>query len=129
MDRQVLSPGPGATAVNVRSLGATGDGSTDDTDAVQGAIDTGGITFFPPGDYSCRTLTMRTGTRLARTNSGTYRYQDGAYIDAYPRGTVSRIVRRPGTNEPLILGLPVLFGAFGVFRWRRRETARDRYKV
>jgi hypothetical protein len=29
----------------------------------------------------------------------------------------------------LTLGIPVLFGAFGVFRWRRRETARDRYKV
>ncbi len=29
----------------------------------------------------------------------------------------------------LTLGLPVLFGAFGIFRWRRRETARDRYKL
>jgi ABC-type uncharacterized transport system involved in gliding motility auxiliary subunit len=29
----------------------------------------------------------------------------------------------------LTLGLPLLFGAFGVFRWRRRETARDRYKL
>jgi ABC-type uncharacterized transport system involved in gliding motility auxiliary subunit len=29
----------------------------------------------------------------------------------------------------LTLGLPVLFGLFGVFRWRRRETARDRYKL
>lgn len=90
--------------MNVKDLGAAGDGSTDDTDAVQAAIDRGGLTFFPPGDYCCRTLTMRAATRLAGANSGTYRYQDGAYVDAYPMGTVSRIVRRPGTNEPLILG-------------------------
>jgi ABC-type uncharacterized transport system involved in gliding motility auxiliary subunit len=29
----------------------------------------------------------------------------------------------------LTLGLPALFGLFGLFRWRRRETARDRYKL
>ncbi len=29
----------------------------------------------------------------------------------------------------LILGMPSLFGAFGLFRWRRREANRDRYKI
>ena len=29
----------------------------------------------------------------------------------------------------LTLGLPLLFGLFGILRWRRRETARDRYKL
>jgi hypothetical protein len=104
MDQHMLSPQGAATGLNVKDLGAAGDGSTDDTDAVQAAIDRGGITFFPPGDYCCRTLTMRAATRLAGANSGTYRYQDGAYVDAYPMGTVSRIIRKPGTNRPLILG-------------------------
>ena len=46
--------------VNVRDFGATGDGSTDDTAAIQAAIDfidtgseteTGGIVYFPRGTY------------------------------------------------------------------------------
>ncbi len=53
--------------VDVRAYGATGDGITDDTDAIQAAIDSlgdtnsmrGGAVFFPPGTYqiSC-TLTI-----------------------------------------------------------------------
>lgn len=97
-------PTPAPVVVNVRDLGAKGDGVTDDTAAVQTAIDQGGITWFPPGDYSCRTLTMRKATRLTGANSGTYTYADGAYVADYPRGTVSRIVRRAQTNAPLILG-------------------------
>ncbi len=29
----------------------------------------------------------------------------------------------------LVLGMPIAFGAFGLFRWRRRETNRDRFKI
>lgn len=95
---------PSPVVVNVKDLGAKGDGVTDDTAAVQSAIDQGGVTWFPPGDYSCRTLVMRKATRLAGTNSGTYTYANGGYAADYPRGTVSRILRRAQTNAPLISG-------------------------
>jgi hypothetical protein len=41
---------------NVKEFGATGDGTTDDTDAIQAAIGAahtanGGVVFFPPGRY------------------------------------------------------------------------------
>ena len=42
---------------NVKDFGATGDGTTDDSTAVQAAADamtSGGILFFPPGTYVCR---------------------------------------------------------------------------
>lgn len=47
----------GRQHVNVRSMGAAGDGSTDDTKAFQKAIDAvaasgGGTVWVPPGDYS-----------------------------------------------------------------------------
>lgn len=87
--------------------GATGDGVTDDTDAVQAAIDAGGVTVFPPGTYSCGTLTVRRATRLVGANSGTYGYSASAgYLDDFGPGEVSRLVRRPGTNGPLIDGPP-----------------------
>jgi hypothetical protein len=89
----------------VRDHGAVGDGVTDDTKAVQAAIDAGGVTVFPPGTYSCGTLTMRRASHLVGTNSGTYTYSVAAgYLDDYRPGEVSRLVRRPGTNGPLIDG-------------------------
>ena len=45
---------------NIRDFGAKGDGRSDDTDAVQHAIEaTGGFVEFPPGDYLLtRTVTL-----------------------------------------------------------------------
>jgi Pectate lyase superfamily protein len=90
--------------VDVLDHGAVGDGRTDDTAAIQAAIDRGGVTFLPPGDYSCRTLTLRRGSHLVGSNSGTYTYRRNEYLADYAPGTVSRIVRRPSTNGPLLLG-------------------------
>ena len=37
---------------NVTRFGATGDGKSDDTDAIQHALDNGdGVLHFPPGTY------------------------------------------------------------------------------
>jgi len=51
--------------VNVRALGVKGDGASDDTAAIQQAIDTHGVIYFPSGHYVVRrTLTLRPDTVL-----------------------------------------------------------------
>ena len=65
-ETQDISSGWG---VNVRGYGATGDGSTKDTVAVQKAIDTcaeagGGTVYFPSGVYLCGSLHLRSGVTL-----------------------------------------------------------------
>lgn len=44
---------------DVTAFGAVGDGVTKDTQAVQRAIDCGGVIAFPPGTYLCGTLYLR----------------------------------------------------------------------
>lgn len=56
-------PAAAAGARDVKAHGAAGDGTTDDTLAIQAAIDDaraagGGAVHFPPGTYSTRTLTI-----------------------------------------------------------------------
>jgi hypothetical protein len=52
--REIVAPTPNG-ALNARDFGATGDGKTDDTAAIQRAIDAaaakGGTVFLPPGQY------------------------------------------------------------------------------
>jgi hypothetical protein len=48
----------------VRSFGATGDGHTLDTAAIQRAIDAGGEVFFPAGRYLSGTLTLKSNVTL-----------------------------------------------------------------
>ena len=52
--------------LNVKDYGAVGDGSEDDTVAIQQALDdeVGGAVYLPPGDYSITGLTLPTDTML-----------------------------------------------------------------
>ena len=54
--------GPSGSVFDVTDFGATGNGTDDDTDAIQTAINTakssGGTVFMPPGTYSVRSLDM-----------------------------------------------------------------------
>jgi sugar lactone lactonase YvrE len=56
---------PTADWVNVHTLGVAGDGTTDDTAAIQKAIDAHRVLYFPSGHYIVRdTLTLKPDTVL-----------------------------------------------------------------
>lgn len=82
-----------ATWTNVRTLGATGDGGTDDTAALQHAIDTHRVLYFPMGFYRVR---------------GTLRLKpDSILIGLSPSATVILVhdddVNFAGTGAPIPL--------------------------
>jgi len=61
----ILSLPPSSEWVNVHTLGVKGDGASDDTEAIQQAIDTHRVLYFPSGHYVVRnTLTLRPETVL-----------------------------------------------------------------
>src|SRR5271157_2374617 len=70
--------GPAASQahINVRESGATGDGRTDDTKAIQRALDAAGevrgAVFVPPGVYLCADLQMRRNTALGGVATWNY---------------------------------------------------------
>jgi len=61
--------GPGAGLFDVRNFGATGDGKTLDTDAVNHAIEAaeaagGGVVIFPAGMYLCFSIHLKSNVHL-----------------------------------------------------------------
>ena len=74
--------------VNVRQNGAKGDGHTDDTAALQAAVDkvagTGGTVLVPAGVYMVDAVT--TERRLKIRNDTTLKLSPGAIIKAIPNG-------------------------------------------
>ena len=76
-----------AVVVNVRQNGAKGDGSTDDTAALQAAFDkvagSGGTVFVPDGIYMVDAVSER---RLKIRNDTTLKLSPGATIKAIPNG-------------------------------------------
>lgn len=58
---------------NVRAYGATGNGSDDDTAAIQAAIDAGGVVTFDPGTYRITApLVLKAGTILQGCHAPSY---------------------------------------------------------
>ena len=69
--------------VSVKDFGAVGDGVTDDTAAIQAALNVGGRIYFPTGTYQCNTVTVSNavyidfnGSTLRRATSGTKKIFD-----------------------------------------------------
>lgn len=62
---------PMSTWTNVRALGVKGDGATDDTAALQKAVDTNRVLYFPIGAYVVRdTIRLRPDTVLIGLHPG-----------------------------------------------------------
>lgn len=71
-------------AFNVKEYGAVGDGTTDDTAAIQNAIDDasaagGGVVFFPQGAYKVTSLTLESYVSLKGVG-GAYNSGNGSII-------------------------------------------------
>lgn len=62
--------------VEVKNYNAAGDGKTNDTAAVQAALDSGEVVHFTPGTYLCGTLFMR--------SNGGIHLDEGAVLMAIP---------------------------------------------
>ena len=69
---------------NVRDFGAVGDDATDDTAAIQQAIDAAGAVqgsvWFPAGHYRCGMLQLRDDTALAGAPTWSYRRFGGTVL-------------------------------------------------
>ena len=108
---------PGAKSLDVRHFGAIGDGSHDDTAALQSALDAagkgGGLVNIPPGVYVTRSLTIRSRVHLA-----------GAGVEA----TILKL--RAGANGDLIrtfdhARLVGTNAVQGPFNWSIRDLTLD----
>ncbi|HMF30870.1 MAG TPA: glycosyl hydrolase family 28-related protein, partial [Candidatus Lokiarchaeia archaeon] len=64
---------------NARDFGATGDGDTKDSPAIQSAIDActatgGGVVLVPPGEYRCGTIHLKSHVVLEISAGATLHY-------------------------------------------------------
>lgn len=95
-----VGPGAGATArtvqaklrdtVSVKDFGAVGDGVTDDTAAIQAAINSGNSLIFPTGTYLANNLTGTTSGQclraignvtIAKNANGALLTHSGSYVE------------------------------------------------
>jgi sugar lactone lactonase YvrE len=115
--------------VNVRSLGAKGDGQTDDTDALLAAIDKHAVLFFPSGIYRVsRPLALEPDTALIGLNPATTQI---SLLDRSPAfggdGAPVGIIVTPKGGRNFVRAISITTGSFnpraaGVI-WMAGETS------
>ena len=93
-----------APVFNVKTYGAVGNGSTDDTTSINNAIaaatvSPGGIVFFPPGVYLTQPLTLPPGTVLQGVSSQGYYNATTTIPNA---NTQSQLKLKSGSTSALI---------------------------
>lgn len=108
-----LMDGPG---LNVRRFGAKGDDATDDTAAIQRAIDAAGevqgAVWFPPGQYRCGMLQVRTHVALTGTPTWAYRRHGGTVLRLND-DQASCLLNLTGTVGTRVTGLALDGGRLG----------------
>ncbi len=87
---------------NVKDFGAIGDGTNDDTSAIQAAINAGGITFFPAGKYVHSGLTVKDNTQLIGVGSSNNNYG----FPPHNSETISWLTLKNGSDTHSITGPP-----------------------
>jgi sugar lactone lactonase YvrE len=97
---------------NVHTLGVTGDGKTDDTDALLAAIEKHATLFFPSGTYRVsRPLTLKPDTALIGLNPATTQI---SLLDASPafggEGAPVGIIVAPKGGTNLVRALAITTG-------------------
>lgn len=100
---------------NVRDFGATGDGVTDDTNAVAAANATGKPIFFPDGTYVITTVNISSSPAV---------FGNGAAIIKINGNTTAFVINR---DETLVYGLR--FQGSGIASGFTSQTAIDNYKT
>jgi polygalacturonase len=97
-------PGPASQKLSVKDFGATGDGKTKDTAAIQKAIDTcaqagGGEIDFPAGTYLTGSIDLKSHVHLAVSQGAVI--QGSGDVADYPLATA----RWEGMEKPAYLAL------------------------
>src|SRR5258708_5235707 len=80
------TPSVVATGYNIRTFGATGDGKTPDTPAINKAIDAaaaagGGTVYFPAGTYASYSINLKSNVSLYIDQGATILAADGDGYD------------------------------------------------
>lgn len=124
------------TVYDVRQSGAKGDGRTDDTAAIQKALDdcgeTGGTVKLPKGSYYSRPLTIKTKTTLlfeagatlvASTNQNDFMKTPGDWTKARSGGDFVPFLSGKDLEDVTIAGNGTIEGS-GTVWWEAAEDAR-----
>ena len=125
--------------VNVRDFNARGDGATDDTGAIQKALDErgqagGGTVKFPPGVYLSRPLTLRSGTTLlleagatllASPQQSDFLKAGGDWLKAKSSGDFIPFIGGRDLTDVAIAGQGTIDGNGAVW-WEEAEKARQK---
>ncbi len=102
--------------LDARQLGAKGDGKTDDTRAIQKAIDAaaerGGAVFLPPATYACGELHMRPRVALVGVPSWDYHTGGGSILKLIDSKAAS-LINITGAHGATIEGVSLEGGGLG----------------
>jgi hypothetical protein len=99
--------------VNVRSLGVSGDGKTDDTKALQAAVNGTRVLYFPSGTYVVRdTIALKPDTVLIALHPATTRIDLADRLEAFAGvGEPKALLEAPQGGRTIVSGLGLFTGA------------------